>query len=258
MSDTIHGVSLSDYAAALGAMSTYGLDVDSIFQALNINAAQWTEVCTQYQFAAMTDMGTYMQYFGNPSLCPKFSNLGSGGENGVNNSTAPNFFNQLMGDFADFMNDDDDDDFDHIEPIPADKKDLLCLGAVVLYQHPADSFEIYGDRSDLEDMLENAWKITNHEEAIETLEWLKEEGHRENDIEIDAAVIEDIKEYQQVLSPLQLNIDEDGNVTNIDAWDIERIASVARYCYAADYIDQSTCLSYLETAKKMAQERYSN
>lgn len=72
-------------------------------------------------------------------------------------------------------------------------------------------------------------------------------------------LVYNVKEYEQALAPvLKLNIDENRNPKDIDAWDIERIASLSRYCYAAGYIDQETCLEYLETASKMAKERYNN
>lgn len=261
MSDTIHGVSLPDYAAALGAMSTHLISFDVIAEALNITDEQWTEVCTKYQFAAMTDMSTYMQYFGNPSLSPKFSSILSGSED--NASSGNSTFSQLMNNFAGlYGNDDEDDDeedeFENIEPVPDDKKQLLAFGAIILHQHPTDTFEIHGYKSDLKAMLENAWNITENDDAIETLDWLKEEGHRAEEAEIDEDTQDDIEEYEKVLSPLKLNIDEKGSPKDIDAWDIERIASVARYCYAAGFIDQQTCLQYLETAAKMAKERYNN
>jgi len=75
MSNTIHGVSLSEYAAAIGALTTQAIDNNAILDALNITSEQWTEVYTKYQFAALQDMGTYMQYYSNPALCPKFSYL---------------------------------------------------------------------------------------------------------------------------------------------------------------------------------------
>lgn len=263
MSNTIHGVNLADYAAATGALANQSLSFDAILNALNINSDQWTEVCAEYQFAAMTDMGTYMQYYGNPGLSPKFSNLLTSTENNAN-AGANSIYSQLMGNMsnlfggADDDDDDDDDDFD-IEPVPSDKKGLLAFGSIILCQHPTDTFEIYGYKSDLKDMLENSWEIINQEGAIETLEWLKEEGHRNQQAEIDEDTIEEIKEYQEALSPkVKLNIDENGNPTDIDAWDIERIGSVARYCYAAGYIDQQTCLQYLEIASKMAKENYQN
>lgn len=260
MSNTIHSVSLADYAAATGALASQSLGFDAILNALSITSDQWTEVCTEYQFAAMTDMGTYMQYYGNPSLSPKFSNLLTSTENS-SNAGANSIFSQLMGNMSNIFgggDDDDDDDF-NIEPVPTDKKGLLAFGSIILCQHPTDTFEINGYKSDLKDMLENAWDITNQEEAIETLEWLKEEGHRNQQAEIDENTLEEIKEYREALSPMvKLNIDENGNPTDIDAWDIERIGSVARYCYAAGYIDQQTCLQYLEIANKMAKEKYQN
>lgn len=262
MSNTVHGVSLPEYAAAIGALTTQSIDTDAVLKALNITSEQWTEVCTKYQFAALQDMGTYMQYYSNPALCPKFNYL-AGNEQINSNAEANSSFTQLMNNFSGLFgggdDDDDDDDFENIEPVPDHKKELLSIGSIILHQHPTDTFEINGYKSDLKEMLENAWNITDHEDAVEILEWLKDEGHRGEDAEIDEDTEDDIKEYEQALAPaLKLNIDEDGNPTDIDAWDIERIGSVARYCYAAGYIDQQTCLQYLETARKMAKERYNN
>jgi len=102
MSNTIHGVSLSEYAAAIGALTTQAIDNNAILNALNITSEQWTEVCTKYQFAALQNMGTYMQYYSNPALCPKFSYL-AGDEKIDTNSEANSAFSQLMNNFQDYL-----------------------------------------------------------------------------------------------------------------------------------------------------------
>lgn len=260
MSDTTHGVSMPEYAAALGAITTHNIDINLIFKALNIESQQWTEVCNTYQFSAMTDMATYMQYFGNPSLCPKFSNLVQPLPSSTNTSTANSFFDQLMSGFSDFDIESDDDVTEDDTPVADDKKHLLAFGSIILYQHPVETLQIYSSKNDLKEMLGNAWEITNTQEAIETLDWLKEAGHRDEEVDTqDEEVKIAIQEYSKALSPqIKLNIDAAGNFQDVDAWDIERIASVARYCYAAGYINEETCFKYLEIAKNMATERYKN
>jgi hypothetical protein len=46
------------------------------------------------------------------------------------------------------------------------------------------------------------------------------------------------------------------SVTDFAAWDIERLAGMARKCYVAGYITEAECYEYLEEAKKQAQAHY--
>lgn len=48
------------------------------------------------------------------------------------------------------------------------------------------------------------------------------------------------------------------SVTDIAAWDIERLAGLARKCYVAGYITEKECYEYLAEARKQALEHYNS
>lgn len=264
--NVIHGVNLEDYAAAMGVMSNGSMDVQEILNRLNINSEQWAEVCTSYQFAAMTDMGTYMKFLSNPSLSSKFgtgapaetdsqsvnSNAGTA-ESFLSSFTNNPLFNSFGFGTASAQNDD-------VELAPAEKMPLLNFGAIILRQHNVKSLKLYGTQKDLKSMLENMWDITDKKSAIETLEWLKTDGDRADANALDTEdeeIQEAIQDYSEILeAPVKLNIDADGNVQNVDAWDIERMASTSRYSFGAGYISEDECYQYLETAMNMAIKTY--
>jgi len=48
------------------------------------------------------------------------------------------------------------------------------------------------------------------------------------------------------------------SVSKVTAWDIERLAGVARKCYHAGYLTEDECYGYLEKASELAKQYYKN
>ena len=131
--------------------------------------------------------------------------------------------------------------------------------------------------------LENFYDITDHDSAVETLEWLFNRGHR---IYFDAIKTmysgtgEGI-DYSKFTEEKQANFMEyfmnmqgvlpflveagyfSGNVFDIAkmsiiAWDMGRLVMVTRSCYDCGYISEEEAWKYIENAYKACKEVYAD
>lgn len=91
------------------------------------------------------------------------------------------------------------------------------------------------------------WGIANREQALDILNWLKQEGHRQK--------------YQQLLKQNSLHwhrVFEDhplpavGAVQNIAAWDYVRSVCVARWCHDYGYLSWEQVWPFIDTATRQA------
>jgi len=95
------------------------------------------------------------------------------------------------------------------------------------------------------------WGIHNTEEALATLQWLRQEGHRQ--------------EFNDQLKsqPLHWHKQFEANtflktrtVTTVGAWDYGRMVNVARWCYDYGYLTWEQAWRYIDLATRMALRDY--
>jgi hypothetical protein len=128
------------------------------------------------------------------------------------------------------------------------EKPLLCFGAVYHLIHGYKNRDLEGKRPSgrwwQRRLLRQDWNVAGknaehrRNSALEALEWLREYGHR-NDAECQ----------QRALAQLR---DEGAAARALFAWDVTRLAFIARVCYFAGYIDEATTFRYLRAAAAMA------
>jgi uncharacterized membrane protein YuzA (DUF378 family) len=128
------------------------------------------------------------------------------------------------------------------------EKPLLGFGAVYHLIHGYKNRDLEGKRPSgrwwQRRLLREDWDVKGknaeerRESALEALERLREYGHR-NDPECQ----------QRALAQLR---DEGAAARALFAWDVTRLAFIARVCYFAGYIDEATTFRYLRTAAAMA------
>lgn len=109
-----------------------------------------------------------------------------------------------------------------------------------------------------------SWDVDDHASAIESLEWLKTQGHRAeltkyvnlfngsnwvNVTQKTKALLPQLKEAKTKLGIL-------GVLPTIGAWDYARIANNARIFHSFGYISREEADHYLQAAFKLAQIEY--
>ncbi|MCL1936672.1 MAG: DUF1266 domain-containing protein [Defluviitaleaceae bacterium] len=186
--------------------------------------------------------------------------------------------------------------------ISKDKIKALSTGLILSSwnREYVNSLEMYPEKKEKQikeveaKNLEYMWGINDTDTAIDTLDWLKNEGqnfiyefifmdknftffaHPENDIykEIarekllqynpDGSYFNRFLQYRNNLKN-SINLLKEEKVIkelkdlhNIKAvaWDIGRIVNVARWCYMQNYISKETAWNYIEYAYKKAKENY--
>lgn len=186
-----------------------------------------------------------------------------------------------------------------VSDLTDEQQRALVFGSVLAVRNDMDFISVYGcdetikaslgdsykteDRSEyLEtfkegymDVLESGWDITDTDSALETLDWLKDEGHR---ISLDEEVygFDEIFELikkgetegledeagacEDVFTALKENYDyteEELNAVNtVSAWDFDRLVVVARWCYTADYITEEEMWKYINAAAEQGAKDY--
>ena len=160
----------------------------------------------------------------------------------------------------------------------------LNVGAINSEQtcYYCDSLTTGEQESEIKENLGNFYDITDHESAIETLNWLYERGHRVffdtmkqlysgTGEGIDYSMLDEdeqmsFMEYFMNLQSALPVLAENGYFSDVSeiakisitAWDMGRLVMVTRSCYDCDYINEEEAWAYIENAHKACKEEYSD
>ncbi len=138
-----------------------------------------------------------------------------------------------------------------------DEERLLVFGSM-LFQYrsedllsiiPADDLNkyIYG--------LKNQWGISNHQEAIEVLNYLLnlEDSKSLNKI-LQESEQEVTKIKKKILKKLKIDESKFMGVENTYAWDTCRLVALAKWSYWSEYISEEEMWHYIKSAANTASE----
>lgn len=159
--------------------------------------------------------------------------------------------------------------------LPEERRRLLAYGAVLaLYR--VESPRILHLKVPLDQLrvgLESAWGIANREDALNTLEWLLEEGHRARydslflELKSGQPVQEEERKASQecfeaakkvMSSKLGFTNEHFNGIQTIAAWDYDRAVNIARWSYALDYISEEELWSFIKRAAEQANRTYNS
>lgn len=158
----------------------------------------------------------------------------------------------------------------------------ILLGAIYSEQQTAyiNSLETGLDANLIRSRLSEWWDINGRQDSIETLEYLRDKGHRfytptvlsafsssedhqidilqsyfkdEEDLHKAYAQLQHLKEtYEELKSDKVINNALDIRKYGSAAWDCGRLVFVARLCFDAKYISQAEAWTYIEQAHQLA------
>ena len=170
------------------------------------------------------------------------------------------------------------------ENLSKERLAALNVGAINSEQtcYYCDSLTTGEQENEIKENLGNFYDITDHESAIETLNWLYERGHRVFfdtmkqlysgigegidysmlDEDEQMSFMEYFMNLQSALPVLAENgyfsdVSEIAKVS-ITAWDMGRLVMVTRSCYDCSYINEEEAWAYIENAHKACKEEYSD
>lgn len=168
-------------------------------------------------------------------------------------------------------------------PLSIDKQRSILLGAVYSSQQHArlDTLKLHIESNRRNIILKEWWGIQNTDDALETLDRLRDVGHRyffppvveamkqagdqaKKDIllahfktseEMERAILF-LNNLQEALETMK----KEGTITDMEdlarigvaGWDVARLSFITRACYDAGYIDEETAWSYLQAADQLA------
>ena len=130
--------------------------------------------------------------------------------------------------------------------------------------------------STLKEMLEDSWDVSDRASALETIDWLLNEGHhREVDkvlAEIAAKGMENISEEElqdeetktgEVCTAVGKILDEDYCSTEdlpvtALAWDLVRATNMARWTYLCGYINEQEMWQTMQAVAASAEEHFAS
>lgn len=161
-------------------------------------------------------------------------------------------------------------------PTQEQKNYALALGAI-LSQYNNENISTLKSNllpAGLRQMMSEWWGITNRQSALETLDWLKREGHRtEYNSVYDVLVVggvttcaalpdadqslcrdSDIKAVHDIAKQVH---DQAGDKTLI-AWDFGRLIDVTRWCYTMGWLSEEEAWTYIIPAAIEIQETYNS
>lgn len=153
-----------------------------------------------------------------------------------------------------------------------DQQNMLIYGGI-LGSRNEDSFkELDGEYYEIETTLDEYWGIKDTSTAIESLDWLVQEGHRIDGNEFltvlkkgEESQYEDMDNVKnlydacnKMLTDIGISEDTLKNVKTIGAWDYDRIVNVARWSYSAGYITEEQAWSYIQKAREMAKTEFNS
>lgn len=170
------------------------------------------------------------------------------------------------------------------QPILPEQQRLLAFGAVLAEKNGMGLEQIF-DRNEsfktkCKDVLASAWEITDNASAKTVLDWMFVDGIRaysheyfngdeileiaslpeEADEESLNLLKERIESYDACVSALKNDYgytDEKlENVTTTAAFDYDRLITLARWCYACEYLSEDELWGYAGAVAKAAAESY--
>ncbi len=169
--------------------------------------------------------------------------------------------------------------------VTPEQKRLFTFGAVLATRDGTGLDTLSGMlgiyKNDYVEGLKESWDCVDHDSSIESLEWLKAEGHRKsldeeyygydeylaiasgkqltNEEELDL-LAEEMDAYDAAMSAL---IDEYGYteeellaITTTGAWDYDRTVTLARWCYGLEYISEEEMFQYINWAVEQGTKDY--
>jgi len=159
-------------------------------------------------------------------------------------------------------------------PLSSGQQSALNIGAILSLRNRnyMDSIETDESKeSNIESMAE-WWGVYSTDSAIETLEWLFDEGHRvhydkiinakKNGSYLHPDVLsydENMNETLDVLIKNQIIVDKsDLNNISILAWDMGRSVNVARWCFDCGYITKEKAWNYINRAHTYSKQIYNS
>lgn len=151
-----------------------------------------------------------------------------------------------------------------------EKISMLAYGAILTVRNEDNFTRLGTDITEDKEILAENWEITNRKQAIDALEWLVNEGHRKESDEVlkilqagkagDYEGLEDAEELYNKSNKMLITEFKMDKISldklTVAAWDCDRLVNVARWCYDAKYITEAEAWSYIEKAKKIAQESF--
>lgn len=162
------------------------------------------------------------------------------------------------------------------EPTQEQKNYALALGAILSQYNNENisSLKSNLNPAGLRPMMNEWWGITNRQSALETLDWLKREGHRtEYNNVYDVLVVGNVTSCQD-LPDADLSLCRDSDIRDIHdiakqvhdlagdktliAWDFARLINVARWCYTMGWLSEEEAWTYIIPASIKIQTTYSS
>lgn len=132
-----------------------------------------------------------------------------------------------------------------------------------------------------ESELESNWGIFDRDSALETLDWLVDEGHhismdenyygydeildllkggKSGLIKAEAELDNELQAYNDVVHILKSNYgyteEEINSITTVAAWDYDRLVTLARWCYGCDYVTADEAWGYIDFAAQQGTKSY--
>ncbi len=132
-----------------------------------------------------------------------------------------------------------------------------------------EAFSIFSDGQEFLDANKEAlsvwWGINDREDALNTISWLKNEGHREFYNQILSFIAQatdeeyqeyaDDEEYGEYIHFVQENRDKIGEESLL-AWDYCRLVGILQNCHYAGYISREEAVTEIMNAAKVLQENF--
>lgn len=181
--------------------------------------------------------------------------------------------------------------------VPADQQQrLLAFGAVLATRNNIDFLTLVGmDKSLMKDMgemyktidrdelqaafgeaykkvLNDSWSVADRASAIETLDLLRDQGHRDypdypfdqvlalirsgetEGYEAEASACADV--YTALTEEYGYSQEELDAISTVSAWDYDRLVVVARWCYVAGFITEQEAWDYIKAAAEQGSSDY--
>lgn len=163
----------------------------------------------------------------------------------------------------------------------------LTFGAVLSTRNSMNYRTLFGLSSvyldAMKESIEGSWSITDRDSALETLNWLRDEGHHLSDSDEyygydeiyriiagkQAASEDEIQQFAVELagykdiclgfiSDYGYTEEELNAVNTVSAWDYDRLVTLARWCAGLGYITEDEAWEYIDAAVAMARVDYDN